>query len=378
LLLSVTTPLVAQDVTIDSWVYASKADGSWQAGGDTIIYSDPACDYCGIELGVVTTVKENGVQVIQKAGSGIMDSASVEYDSPTIVLLNSVYDATSEHTWTDDVYSYDYFTEASITIPGIPNVSLLLINDTNPYSVAFTYYASSEMYSSTLVIGDQYAISPEIREPVFSGFNQTLFPGPLDPGGPTTPIVFQGYLAGYYFGGQSCYVTTAKNVSLSDIHNSSPTEPGHEDTDGLPVALVTTHRGSETLNTYSYCTPPVPASGAVQVSQAFGSIDTHLNPCFTVAECDITQIAEVNVYPIDPTTFPALAPLPGTNSDPMTPYTDSIATVGGTSVKTFQSMQVVYPALWLSDGIDMAVCNTFFQVGTLYLPAQGCIDLTLP
>lgn len=238
---------------------------------------------------------------MQVAGSGIFDTASAYYDSPTIVNLNGSYDASSRHDiyWDSGPSETDY-TETSITIPGIPNVSLLQIDDTNPYSVALTYYADSEMYSSTLAIGDQFSFSAEPREPRFSGFNQTVFPGPLDPGGPNTPIVFHGRLAGHDFGGQSCYVSKSTNLSRSDFKNSMLTEvKGDQD-----VVIEVTHVGSENFNTYSYCTQPVPGSGAVQVNHAGGSIDTHNNICVFVVDCDIWLIAEVNNYPTDTVSCP--------------------------------------------------------------------------
>jgi hypothetical protein len=384
LLLSFITPLAAQSVTIDSWVNVVEADGSWQAGGDTIIDQDPACNYCGIELGVLTTVKENGVQVIQKFGSGTMDSASVEYDSPTIVNLGSVYDALSEHTWTDGVYSYDYFTETSVAVPGIPTITLNGVDASSPPFARWSYHTVpngfQSLYSSTLIIGGLNAISYDKENPTFT-FDQSQYPG-LDCGpgtcAETTPVYFQGYLAGHFFYGPTSEVTVQLGRTVTDSHNSEVNE-STEITGGLPTGLLTTHTATENFDFYTY-DPFVLFTSlpeyVVHMNSAHSTMDTHSNICTPAgpAECDIAGIGEVNRWP-----FP---PYPAVNNDPM-PRVPIVIPPTYPDPNTLWAQQVSYYGVWLQEGTGFAVCNTLFAVENYAasfadLTPMGCIGLTLP
>jgi hypothetical protein len=135
LLMAVITPLWAQNVEIESEIYASESDGTWYAAGYTQILNDPACDYCGDPLNVTTTAKENGQDIATVSGSGVNDYAHDEYDSPpgVIVDLSSRYTSWSRHNWSDYFgVNNENYTEADIDIPGVPSISLNGVDASSP------------------------------------------------------------------------------------------------------------------------------------------------------------------------------------------------------------------------------------------------------
>lgn len=361
-------PLLAQPAataTVDAWIDSSPADGSWSAGGDIYYGGDPYCDYCTLDVTLSLFVEENGVIVGDMYGTDPNGSVTLKYLSPTIIELNTPYYVESDGAWTDSYGTEALEADTSILTPPIPSVALKGIDNTNPYQTIVYYSAyPPDLYSSSLTIGNQYSISTDPGNPQFL-FDQSRFPTTIDaPAG--TLFEFQGYLAGHFFGGQGCFVTVAPNKTVENNFVIPMFEGGEPP---APAWLSVNHTGSEDFKQVTYCIAAV-GGNDIQINSAIGSINTSNNPC-TVADCDITQLQEVNRYS-DPTY---------NSADLMNIALPNGALTGGSG--TAQAMEVNYYALWLPLGTGMKVCNQQLQVQQFHgmgtaTGSVGCVNLTLP
>ena len=304
------------NTTVDVWIDVSPADGTWAAGGDTFFPGIYGCELCSTDATISVEIDVDGSYFTSNSYTDPNGSASTEYvanDSSTgaPVELSAYYQVYGSHSWG----AGGARTYCSVAIPGVPTSIYLNSVDTATPGFAYFNYRTvpngvQSLYSSTLIIGGQYSISQSTENPVFL-FDETQLPG-VDFASITTPIEFQGYLAGHYFYGPTYYLTVSLGQNVTDFKTT--TEFEGTEIAGVITSLASTHTAREVFDFFTY--PP----GTMITSEpdyvihyrfANANIDNTANFCTPTGpvECDIALIAEVNRWP-----FP---PYPATYNDPM-------------------------------------------------------------
>src|SRR5262249_49051778 len=146
------------------------------AGADTIYGGIYGCELCSTDANVSMNVYVNGYFLDREYTDDEMGNATAIYQSQTIVELGSIYSEDAQHGWDDGEAAS---TSSQVNVPGVPSIRFNGVDATDPYN-ARLYFGTTpngfqSLYSSTIAIGGQFAISYDTENPTFT-MDQSQFP----------------------------------------------------------------------------------------------------------------------------------------------------------------------------------------------------------